>query len=43
MQAENLQPGELSLRLCALPEFSAFQQAIATRILDEVEKQLNPR
>jgi phosphopantetheinyl transferase (holo-ACP synthase) len=43
MQAENLQPGELSLRLCALPEFSAFQQAIATRILDEVEKQLNQR
>ena len=39
--AENLPSQELSLRLGALPEFSAFEQAIATKILDEVEKQFN--
>jgi hypothetical protein len=39
-QAESWQPEELSLRLCELPEFAAFQQAIAARILEEIEKQL---
>jgi hypothetical protein len=38
-QAESRQPEELSLRLCELPEFAAFQQAIFATILEEVEKQ----
>ena len=42
-RAENRQPEELSMRLDALPEFSAFEQAIASKILDELGKQFNRR
>ena len=40
-QAKELQPGELSLRLCELPEFLAFQQQIGERILKQVAEQIH--